>query len=94
MSIPDVVVNGIPLIFVVLGLVEWVKQLGVSGKGTVAASMAIGVGLGIGYQCSVVVPTDFATWFGAGIFGLALGLVASGIYDAASKVASKAATKG
>jgi hypothetical protein len=38
--------------------------------------------LGIGYQLSISVPVGFSGWFGASVFGLALGLLASGIYDA------------
>ena len=52
-------------------------------------SLAIGLIFGIGYQLSLGVPTDYAGWFGAVIYGLALGLVASGIYDAASDIVHK-----
>ena len=78
----DQVINGIPLIFVVMGLVELVKAFGVQGKALTAASFAIGLALGILYQVSLGVPVGFAGWFGAAVFGLALGLVASKVYDA------------
>lgn len=46
--------------------------------------------LGVLYQVSIAVPAGFAGWFGAAVFGLALGLVASKVYDAirsATKIA-------
>lgn len=81
------VVSGIPLILVVIGLVEWVKRFGVAGKALNVASLLVGAGLGVAYQVSQGVPVDFAGWFAAVIYGLALGLVASGIYDAAKSAA-------
>ena len=85
----DQVVNGVPLIFVVMGLVELVKAFGAQGKVLTAASFLIGLGLGVLYQVSIAVPEGFAGWFGAVIFGLALGLVACKVYDA-MKSATKA----
>ena len=89
MDFSDAIVVGIPLVLVVLGLVEWVKQLGVQGNAVRYVSMAIGLIFGIGYQLSLGMPTDYAGWFGAVIYGLALGLIASGIYDAASDIVHK-----
>ena len=78
----DVAVNGIPLLFVVIGLVAYIKKLGVEGKALLGASMLIGMLLGGGYQISQIgVPADFAGWFGIVVYGIGLGLVASGIYD-------------
>jgi hypothetical protein len=82
MDFSSYVVAGVPLVFVVLGLVEFVKRLGLEGNWLIVVSVLIGVGLGIGYQCSIAVPVGFSGWFGVVIFGVALGLVASGIYDA------------
>ncbi len=75
-------VAGIPLLAFVLGLVQWIKGFGLSGGQVKVASMAVGVLLGIGYQFSVQPPADFATWFAVAVFGIALGLVSSGLYDA------------
>lgn len=75
-------VAGIPLLAFVLGLVQWIKSFGLSGAKVKVASMAVGLLLGIGYQFSTVPPVDFASWFAASVFGIALGLVASGLYDA------------
>lgn len=75
-------VNGIPLILVVMGLVELLKVFGVEGKALTAGSFGIGLIMGILYQLSLGVPVGYAGWFGSAVFGLALGLVASKVYDA------------
>jgi len=82
----DAIVAGLPLVLVVLGLVEWVKRLGLAGKAVVIVSMAIGLALGLAYQVSIAVPIDFAGWFSASVYGIGLGLVASGIYDAGKSI--------
>jgi hypothetical protein len=79
----DQIVNGIPLVVLVIALVEWVKRFGVEGKALNAASMAIGAIIGIAYWYAQYPLVTFADWFGALIYGLALGLTASGVYDAA-----------
>jgi len=85
----DAIVAGLPLVLVVLGLVEWVKRLGLAGKAVVIVSMAIGLALGLAYQVSIAVPIDFAGWFGAAVYGIGLGLVASGIYDVGKSILNK-----
>jgi hypothetical protein len=75
-------VAGIPLLAFVLGLVQWIKSFGLSGAQVKVSSMAVGILLGVGYQFSVGAPVDFAGWFAVLIFGVALGLTASGLYDA------------
>ena len=77
-------VAGIPLLAFVLGLVQWIKSFGLSGNQVKGTSMIVGILLGVGYQFSVNPPADFATWFAVAVFGVALGLVASGLYDAGS----------
>ena len=88
MDFSNAVVAGIPLVLVVIGLVEWIKRLGLSGTALNVVALLIGLGLGVAYQCSIVVPVDFAGWFTAGVYGVALGLVASGIYDAGKSIIS------
>jgi hypothetical protein len=82
MEMAEYIVNGIPLITVILGLVELTKKFGASGKLLTAISFVIGVVLGILYQFSVKIPVSPTDWFGAIIFGLALGLTACQLYDA------------
>lgn len=82
MDFSAAIIAGVPIVLVALGLTQWIKSLGVPGKAVPVISMLIGLAMGIGYQVSLALPVDFAGWFGAAIYGLALGLVSSGIYDA------------
>ena len=84
------VINGVSLALVVFGLVAFAKSLGLSGKGLTIASMALGITLGVLYQISLQVPAGFAGWFGAAMFGLATGIVASGTYDQIERWIAKA----
>lgn len=79
----DQIVNGIPLVVLVVALVEWTKRFGIEGKALNAVSMAIGAIIGVGYWYAQQPLASFSDWFGAVIYGLALGLTASGVYDAA-----------
>ena len=75
-------VGSIPLIIIIFGLVEFIKSLGLQGKVLTVVSLIIGLLLGLGYHLATVgLPVGFAGWFTALIFGLAMGLVASGFYD-------------
>jgi hypothetical protein len=78
----DQVVNGIPLVILVIALVEWFKRLGVSGIALNVVSMTVGVVIGVAYWYAQQPLATFGDWFGAVVYGIALGLVASGIYDA------------
>lgn len=80
MDFSNAVVNGIPLLFVIFGFTAWIKSLGVRGKALTAASFTIGILAGVLYQYSLMPMVGFAAWFGAVIYGLALGIVASGVY--------------
>jgi FtsH-binding integral membrane protein len=75
-------VNGIPLVGIVLALVQWIKGFGLSGKKVRVISMIVGLVLGFLYQLSLGVPADFTGWFVCFVFGLVMGLTASGTYDA------------
>lgn len=79
----NITVAGVPLLLVTLGLVQYIKGFGLSGNSVRGLSAAVGLVLGIGYQLSVSMPADFGGWFAVVVFGLGLGLVASGVYDAA-----------
>jgi hypothetical protein len=82
MDFSQALVNGIPLLFVIWGLVAFVKSFGVEGRTLTTISLALGLVLGILYQLSTNgVPTAFDGWFGVVIYGLGLGIVASGLYD-------------
>ena len=87
LNFQDILVAGVPLLLVVIGLVEWVKKVNVPSNALPFVSMGIGLILGGGYQVAENgVPIDFAGWFAVIIFGLAIGLVASGLFDAAKNI--------
>ena len=56
MDFGSAVIVGIPLVLVVLGLVEWIKQLGVQGNAVRYVSMAIGLIFGIGSTHPALTP--------------------------------------
>lgn len=78
----DDLINGIPLTVVVVALVEWLKSIGIYGKMLRVISLVIGLILGAAYQYSITPPIDISGWIGIIVYGLMLGLVSSGIYDA------------
>lgn len=90
------VVAGAPLAFVVFGLVWWYGQLApgfFSGARQFASSMLTGLVLGVMYFVSTTRPPEGASawqvyvyWFGAGIYGLGLGVLASAGYDQAKAI--------
>lgn len=87
LNLQDILVAGVPLLLVVIGLVEWVKKINVPSNALPFVSMGIGLILGSGYQVAENgVPLDFAGWFAVIVFGLAIGLVASGLFDAAKNI--------
>lgn len=91
-------IGAVPVMFVVLGAVQWLKQLkdrdgkqAIKGNSLLYASMGLGVVFGTIYMMTQSRPpvgsdwyVHFLYWVGAMVYGLALGLLASGIYDALS----------
>ena len=75
------IVGGIPLIVVIFGLVEFIKSLGLKGRVLTIVSLVLGLVFGMAYQIAQAgMPAGFAGWFTTLIFGLAIGLTASGFY--------------
>lgn len=84
----DAVVAGVPLLLFVIALVQWIKEAAeLSGRPVTWVAMAVGLVLGGGYQLSLGVPSGFAGWFTLVVFGLLVGLGASGVYKVASQLA-------
>ena len=75
-------VAGVPLLFVVMGLVQLLKDNGLARPYWFAAALVLGLVLGVGYQYSQAPLATFAGWFAAVVYGLGLGLVAAKVYDA------------
>jgi amino acid transporter len=96
-SFLDASVKGIiPIIFVIVGLVEWFKRFKdkegnrkFTDNKLLIISMTIGLLLGAGWMVSNERPpsggdwwTIYVYWFAVVVYGFGLGIVASGIYDA------------
>lgn len=81
MEFGTILVNGIPLVLVVAGLVSFAKTMGLGGKALLALSLALGLVFGVIYQVSIAMPVTLAQWFAAVVFGLGLGVTTSGLYD-------------
>jgi len=100
-------VKGVPLLFVVFGLVEWAKRLtkkdgtqAVTGNGLLVLSLLLGLLFGSGFMIMTERPPEsldwyvlFVYWFGVGVYGLAIGLVASGLYDFIKGLVSQLVTR-
>jgi len=43
----ELIVNGINLMLIIMGLVEWFKQLGVTGKASMVLAMVLGIVFGV-----------------------------------------------
>ena len=90
MDISTLLVNGLPLSAVVFGLVEFIKSFGLRGHWLTIVSMLLGLAFGVSYQiANAGLPVSFASWFAVAVFGIMLGLVASGLYDFADKHTKK-----
>ena len=80
-DISTLLVGGLPLSAVVFGLVEFIKSFGLRGRWLTIASMLLGLAFGVSYQiANAGLPAGFAGWFSVAVFGIMLGLVASGFY--------------
>lgn len=77
----ELAVGGVSIVAVIVGLVEFSKQMGLTGRALTAAALGIGLAAGVAYRVSVALPTTYADWFGAVVYGLALGLCAAGVND-------------
>ena len=85
MDFSSVVVNGIPLLVVIAGLVQFADHFGIKGKAQLVLSLSLGIIFGIAFQLQSGLPGDFAGWFGVVVFGLGLGCTTSGLYDLGKK---------
>lgn len=80
-------VQGVPLAFVVMGLVWAWGELGVKGPWQMVSSLATGLVLGGGYMVAQTRPPvgdawqAFGYWFAVAVYGLGLGVMSSGLYE-------------
>lgn len=86
LDLTGAIVAGVPLMLVVIGLVQYVKEkIGWSGAGVEIFAILLGLAFGVGYWAYLGEPARYVEWqfwFEAAVYGLAVGLVATGIYKA------------
>lgn len=96
-------VAGVPLLFVVIGLVEWLKafrsasgQQLIHGNWLLLASMLVGLLIGGAYMVTQTRPPaggdawqSFGYWFAVIIYGFGLGVIASGVYNTVRALISR-----
>lgn len=73
-------VDAVLVLGAILGLVEFLKQVGLNGDVKIRfASMGVGVVLGILFQLQEMYPV-IQPWFQVVIYGIVMGLTASGLF--------------
>ena len=77
------------LLPVVMALVTYWGKLGVTGNWQLVSSMATGLVLGGFVMYIQTLPTDLIGWSATGLFGLVLGLAASGVYEVGKDLLDK-----
>jgi len=89
-------IGAVPLMFVVIGLTQWLKKLKdengeqmITGNALLVTSMCVGGVFGLIYMMTKTRPPvssdwylHFVYWSAAVVYGISIGLLASGIYDA------------
>lgn len=79
----DYAISGIAVLPLILGLVEFGKKLGVKGNGSTVLALVLGVFFASLYMAMQqgLIPEVALPWISVGVFGLAGGLAAAGLYD-------------
>jgi len=91
--------QGVPLLFVVIGLVWFWGKLGAKGTIQLLSSMATGLVLGMLYMIAMVRPPSGDWWiifvyvFGNLIYALGLGILAALLHEWAKDILTKAIAK-
>jgi hypothetical protein len=78
---------GVLAIPLIIGLVEAAKKLGMDSVWATPMAMGFGLALSLGAEVAKQAPGS-AVWLNAMLWGLALGLSASGLYSGTKKVMS------
>jgi hypothetical protein len=83
--IAELVIGAGALMWFVTGLVTYAKKLGARGKWLTVIAFLLGVGIGGAYKVLLTPPVNALDWFLAVLFGLGIGLIATGVYDSYGK---------
>lgn len=81
----------VPLVPIVMGLVQWIKVVSGTSDGRILnlCSMLIGVVLGLCFMLAQQYPVDFTGWFIDVLYGIILGLTASGLFKVGQQMTGK-----
>jgi hypothetical protein len=81
------VIDGWPLLPIVIGLVEFIKRLfpNMQGRLTTLVAFLLGSSLGAGYLWTQAIPATYQTWFVFIVGILVYGLVPLGLYGVSTK---------
>ncbi len=94
-DLTTLLVGGVPLVAVIFGLVEFSKKFGLKDNWLTLFSLLLGLMFGMAYKIMESgMPYNFSSWFTMIVFGLALGLTASGLYDFANTRLTKVESTG
>lgn len=75
-------IGGVPIILVVMALTKYSEKFGAKGRVQLGIAILLGLVFGFGYMSAANgFPVDFAGYFTYIVFGLAMGIVPSGIHD-------------
>jgi len=91
MNFEELAIGGVTLIPLVIGLVQLLKKLNVTGNKLIAISVGISVLIGAAYQLMLLLPVT-EPWVEAIIFIVAFalfGLSASGLYSVGSELSKR-----
>lgn len=86
--LPELVIAGVPAILIIVGLVEYVKSLGLASKYAALVAMGLGVLVAVVVQLTVVYP-EVSPWVTAVVTGLVVGMSATGLYKIGSRWSDK-----
>ena len=86
--------NAAIVMLIILGLVTVWGKLGLTGKLQLLSSLGTGLVIGSLFMLAALgFPVDFKGWFSVIVYGLGMGLVASGIYETGKELTAKTAAK-
>lgn len=78
------------LLPIIWALVTYYGQLGLTGRKQLISSLLTGLILGVLYQIAALgLPTAYSYWFVYVLYGLVLGLTASGVYETGKHLIAK-----
>jgi len=87
--------SGPIVVLIVLGLVQLYGKAGVSGKWQLFSSLFTGIIIGGAFQVAALgTPATFAEWFAVVMYGLLMGLTATGTYEVGKKLLSRPEAQG